>query len=183
MVAQLLRLRSRAGAERCGGRRRRGTHAPAHGLRRADRILPPGRLARDDRARQRSAGRARGRHDRRADRRRRRLRSHRARRASPSGCRRPAAGSAFTPSWSSRKTAGRSSASTDRASGWSSSGCSARAGSVPSSRWPCSRRLGPERTVRSILARDLAALSSVGGIGRKKAERLVLELQDQFGDV
>jgi Holliday junction DNA helicase RuvA len=43
--------------------------------------------------------------------------------------------------------------------------------------------LGPERTVRSIRARDLAALSSVGGIGRKKAERLVLELQDKFGDV
>ena len=43
--------------------------------------------------------------------------------------------------------------------------------------------LGPERTVRSILARDLAALSSVSGIGRKKAERLVLELQDRFGDV
>ena len=43
--------------------------------------------------------------------------------------------------------------------------------------------LGPERTVKSILARDLAALSSVGGVGRKKAERLVLELQDKFGDV
>jgi Holliday junction DNA helicase RuvA len=43
--------------------------------------------------------------------------------------------------------------------------------------------LGPERTVRSIRARDLAALSSVGGIGRKKAERLVLELQDRFDDV
>jgi holliday junction DNA helicase RuvA len=43
--------------------------------------------------------------------------------------------------------------------------------------------LGPERTVRSILSRDLAALSSVGGIGRKKAERLVLELQDRFGEV
>ena len=43
--------------------------------------------------------------------------------------------------------------------------------------------LGPERTVRSILGRDLAALSSVSGIGRKKAERLVLELQDRFGDV
>jgi Holliday junction DNA helicase RuvA len=43
--------------------------------------------------------------------------------------------------------------------------------------------LGPERTVRSIRSRDLAALSSVGGIGRKKAERLVLELQDRFEDV
>ena len=43
--------------------------------------------------------------------------------------------------------------------------------------------LGSERTVRSIQARDLAALSSVSGIGRKKAERLVLELQDRFSDV
>jgi Holliday junction DNA helicase RuvA len=43
--------------------------------------------------------------------------------------------------------------------------------------------LGPERTVRSIRGRDLTALSSVAGIGRKKAERLVLELQDKFGDV
>ena len=43
--------------------------------------------------------------------------------------------------------------------------------------------LGPERTVRSIQARDLAALSSVSGIGRKKAERLVLELRDRFSDV
>jgi Holliday junction DNA helicase RuvA len=43
--------------------------------------------------------------------------------------------------------------------------------------------LGAERTVRSILARDLGALSSVSGVGRKKAERLVLELQDKFGDI
>jgi holliday junction DNA helicase RuvA len=43
--------------------------------------------------------------------------------------------------------------------------------------------LGAERTVRSILSRDLTALSSVSGVGRKKAERLVLELQDKFGDV
>jgi Holliday junction DNA helicase RuvA len=43
--------------------------------------------------------------------------------------------------------------------------------------------LGTERTVRSIQSRDLAALSSVSGIGRKKAERLVLELQDRFTDV
>jgi holliday junction DNA helicase RuvA len=43
--------------------------------------------------------------------------------------------------------------------------------------------LGPERAVRSILSRDLTTLSSVSGIGRKKAERLVLELQDRFGDI
>jgi Holliday junction DNA helicase RuvA len=43
--------------------------------------------------------------------------------------------------------------------------------------------LGAQRTVRSIQAKDLAALSSVSGVGRKKAERLVLELQDKFRDV
>jgi holliday junction DNA helicase RuvA len=43
--------------------------------------------------------------------------------------------------------------------------------------------LGAERTVRSIQSRDVTALSSVSGIGRKKAERLVLELQDRFSDM
>jgi Holliday junction DNA helicase RuvA len=43
--------------------------------------------------------------------------------------------------------------------------------------------LGPERTVRSIQARDIAALSTVSGIGRKKAEKLVVELGDRFKDV
>lgn len=43
--------------------------------------------------------------------------------------------------------------------------------------------LGPERTVRSIRERDLAALSTVSGVGRKKAERLVLELRDRFADL
>jgi Holliday junction DNA helicase RuvA len=43
--------------------------------------------------------------------------------------------------------------------------------------------LGPERTVRSIRDRDIAALGTVNGIGKKKAERLVLELHDRFGDI
>ena len=43
--------------------------------------------------------------------------------------------------------------------------------------------LGPERAVRSIRDRDLTVLSTVAGIGRKKAERLVLELRDRFDDV
>lgn len=43
--------------------------------------------------------------------------------------------------------------------------------------------LGPDRTVRSIQQRDVAALSTVNGIGRKKAERLVLELRDRFQDL
>lgn len=40
--------------------------------------------------------------------------------------------------------------------------------------------LGPDRAVRAILGNDLAALGSVSGIGKKKAERLVLELRDRF---
>lgn len=43
--------------------------------------------------------------------------------------------------------------------------------------------LGPARTVRSIQQRDIAALSTVSGIGRKKAEKLVVELGDRFKDV
>jgi Holliday junction DNA helicase RuvA len=43
--------------------------------------------------------------------------------------------------------------------------------------------LGAERTVQSVRRNDLAALSSVPGIGKKKAERLVLELRDKFDDV
>ena len=43
--------------------------------------------------------------------------------------------------------------------------------------------LGPERTVRAIQSRDLTVLSSVTGVGRKKAERLVLELHEKFADL
>lgn len=43
--------------------------------------------------------------------------------------------------------------------------------------------LGPERTVRSIRERDIAALATVPGIGRKKAEKLVVELADRFDAV
>lgn len=43
--------------------------------------------------------------------------------------------------------------------------------------------LGPERTVRAVRERDLAALASVPGIGRKKAERLALELGDRLDDL
>lgn len=43
--------------------------------------------------------------------------------------------------------------------------------------------LGPERAVRSIQSRDIAALATVSGIGRKKAEKLVVELADRFKDV
>ncbi len=40
--------------------------------------------------------------------------------------------------------------------------------------------LGPERAVRAIRDRDLAVLASVPGIGRKKAERLVVEIGDRL---
>ncbi len=43
--------------------------------------------------------------------------------------------------------------------------------------------LGPDRAVRAVLTNDLAALGSVTGIGKKKAERLVLELRDRFADL
>ncbi|HEU5357714.1 MAG TPA: Holliday junction branch migration protein RuvA [Gemmatimonadales bacterium] len=43
--------------------------------------------------------------------------------------------------------------------------------------------LGPARAARSIRDRDLAALASVTGIGKKKAERIVLELQDRFKEL
>ncbi len=43
--------------------------------------------------------------------------------------------------------------------------------------------LGPDRTVLSIQNRDIAALSTVNGIGKKKAERLVVELHDKFQDL
>jgi Holliday junction DNA helicase RuvA len=42
--------------------------------------------------------------------------------------------------------------------------------------------LGPDRAVRSIQERDIAALATVSGIGKKKAEKLVVELQDRFKD-
>lgn len=43
--------------------------------------------------------------------------------------------------------------------------------------------LGPERTVRSIQGKDVAALSTVSGIGKKRAEKLIVELSDRFADV
>ncbi len=43
--------------------------------------------------------------------------------------------------------------------------------------------LGAERTVRAIREKDLAVLASVPGIGRKKAERIALELADRLDDL
>ena len=43
--------------------------------------------------------------------------------------------------------------------------------------------LGPERAVQSIRGKDIAALSTVSGIGRKRAEKLIVELADRFADL
>jgi holliday junction DNA helicase RuvA len=43
--------------------------------------------------------------------------------------------------------------------------------------------LGSDRVVRAIGNGDLAALCTVPGVGRKKAERLVLELKDRMRDL
>jgi Holliday junction DNA helicase RuvA len=43
--------------------------------------------------------------------------------------------------------------------------------------------LGVERGSRAIKARDIAALASVSGIGKKTAERLALELADKMGEL
>lgn len=43
--------------------------------------------------------------------------------------------------------------------------------------------LGPARTVRSLQAKDVTTLATVSGIGKKKAEKMVIELHDRFADV
>ncbi len=43
--------------------------------------------------------------------------------------------------------------------------------------------LGADRLVRAVRDGDLAALCTVSGVGKKKAERMVLELKDRMGDL
>lgn len=43
--------------------------------------------------------------------------------------------------------------------------------------------MSPERVVRAIIDRDIAALRQIPGLGTKKAERLALELADRLDDI
>jgi Holliday junction DNA helicase RuvA len=43
--------------------------------------------------------------------------------------------------------------------------------------------LGGGRVVRAVMENDIAALCTVSGVGKKKAERLVLELKDRMRDL
>lgn len=43
--------------------------------------------------------------------------------------------------------------------------------------------LAPERLVRAIREKDTARLQTIPGVGRKKAERIVLELQERLDDL
>ncbi|MDX2192447.1 MAG: Holliday junction branch migration protein RuvA, partial [Gemmatimonadales bacterium] len=43
--------------------------------------------------------------------------------------------------------------------------------------------LGPARAVRAIAGKDVAALATVPGIGRKRAERMILELEDKLREL
>ena len=181
MVAQLLRLKSPPAPSRCGRWRRGGAHPSAHRLA-PGRVLPPGH-------RRAMIAMVSG--------------VVAAREGDTWWCR-PTAASAtaspFPPAWpsGSRARGDRVSLHTElvvKEDGWALYGFDrpgerlvfqrllGASGFGPKLALALLSALGPERTVRSIRARDLAALSSVGGIGRKKAERLVLELQDRFDDV
>ena len=43
--------------------------------------------------------------------------------------------------------------------------------------------LGPGKTVRALQTKDIALLSTVSGIGKKKAEKMAIELHDRFADL
>ena len=43
--------------------------------------------------------------------------------------------------------------------------------------------LGSEKVILAIREKDLASLCTVSGVGRKKAERMILELQDRMRDL
>jgi len=43
--------------------------------------------------------------------------------------------------------------------------------------------LGPAKAVRALQGKDVATMATVSGIGKKKAEKMVIELHDRFADL
>jgi Holliday junction DNA helicase RuvA len=43
--------------------------------------------------------------------------------------------------------------------------------------------LGPAKAVRALQGKDIATMATVSGIGKKKAEKMVIELHDRFADL
>ena len=114
---------------------------------------------------------------------RRRLRDHGAARRRSSGCPAPGAPCSCTRSWWSGRTAGRCSGSTRPASGWCSSDCSGASGFGPQAGARDAVGAGPRAHGAEHPGQATSRRSPrVSGVGKKKAERLVLELRDRFGD-
>ena len=179
MVQTLLRA-ARAAAARPRGRRARRRHLPRQ-PRPADAARstcrrPPGDRARGRRGRRPPAGPRRRSRPRAGSATACRCRARRSGTSRPSGAR-----SRCTPTSSSATTRCSSTASPPRRSATSSSCCSACS---PSGRRSRSRVLGggtPRDLVRALAAGDVARLQAVPGIGKRTAERIVVELREKVG--
>ena len=91
------------------------------------------------------------------------------------------AGPAAPPPSSSARTPSPSTASPTTTSGRSSSCCRPPAASAPGSPrrcWPCT---APDALRAAVATGDEKALTAVPGIGKKGAQRLLLELKDRLG--
>ena len=150
-------------------------HAPLR-ERRAGRA---GRRRRDDRARR---GRRRGppRRPRRArDLGRRRLPARGVGRDAARRCRRSAAASRCTATSSSATTRSSSTASRPRRSATCSCCCSASRASARRSRSACSAAGRRASSSSALAAGDVARLQAVPGVGKRTAERIVVELREK----